>query len=426
MNPGLRDRLEKRGYIGAILGGAAKLMAKPFTMGAKALAGGGANLGTKGLGVLRKGATEHPGAFLLNTAGAAATLPAMSMGFKDPNTVAQGMKGNRMAANTAVGNPMKTSLASSVLSTEDLEAALRVYQRFEKTAAPSQRFLDLINQLSTAGHHTGEGGAQILKAFREEAAHPFVMAKHRLDQANAPYAQAKLKAEVAKLHGEAGNIKRQMTSVEGREASRAKQMEDIHPKELLKRDKELEVQELQRKKLLREEQGAEGLTTREKARETREQERHEHERHRWSPASLAKAGLIIGGVATGVGAAVHGGTQLLGKGMDKVRESGRPARYAAVLKVDPALKDQPLAQRYFELLDRASPYVASEPYLAAAAVQQMVSTPALRDGGVPAVGPRQIQEFLNLESARQETKHPFLPKQREDLRAVSNLPLAGG
>lgn len=122
---------------------------------------------------------------------------------------------------------------------------------------------------------------------------------------------------------------------------------------------------------------------------------------------LLQIGALLAGGGAIIGAAHQAGAHAIGKMTEKAREKTRHQRYAAVLKADPSLKEEPLAPKYFAVLDRASPYVAGEPYIAAATIQTMVNTPSLREGSVPAVTPKALQEILNTEKARQETRFPM-------------------
>lgn len=136
--------------------------------------------------------------------------------------------------------------------------------------------------------------------------------------------------------------------------------------------------------------------------------------------------LSLGGAAAG--AVQQGGQHFVGKMTETAQEKSRHKRYKAMLKADPTLKEEPDAPKFFALLDRASPYVASEPYVAAATIQSMVATPSLRHGGAPAVTPRMIQEILQTEAARQATRFPLFNTTGANMgqNALKTLLQAGG
>lgn len=140
-----------------------------------------------------------------------------------------------------------------------------------------------------------------------------------------------------------------------------------------------------------------------------------------NPRDLLMAAGILGGVGTAVGAGQQLAGHAFGRLEEKVREKSRPQRFNAMLKVDPTLREEPLAAAYFDVLDRASPYLASEPYIAAATIQSMIQTPALRDGSVPSVTPKQIQEILRTEEARQSSRFPMLKSKTPSSAGVSDV-----
>jgi len=112
--------------------------------------------------------------------------------------------------------------------------------------------------------------------------------------------------------------------------------------------------------------------------------------------------------ATILGAGSTLGAHALGKVYEGYRAGDRPKRYRAMLRAEPSLKREPMARVYFNVLDRASPYIAGEPFVAAATVRSMVETPSLIEGGVPAVGPRMMKEIMDAEESRQKSRfHPF-------------------
>lgn len=125
-----------------------------------------------------------------------------------------------------------------------------------------------------------------------------------------------------------------------------------------------------------------------------------------TPAHVLKTmgTLAAAGVGVGIGQQVAG--RLAGKAEERYRTIGRGDRYKKMIKVDPSLADNPRAREYFALIDRASPYISSEPLVAAGVVQSMIDTPSLRDGGPPTISPKILQEILKTEEGRQGTRSP--------------------
>ncbi|MHC4214322.1 MAG: hypothetical protein ACYSWP_13225 [Planctomycetota bacterium] len=91
-----------------------------------------------------------------------------------------------------------------------------------------------------------------------------------------------------------------------------------------------------------------------------------------------------------------------------MHRTGKERRYRQMLKADPTLRREPRSKQFFNILDRASPYISSEPMVAAATVRNMIETPALHERGVPAITPKMMKEVIDLEAARQQTRFPAL------------------
>ena len=148
----------------------------------------------------------------------------------------------------------------------------------------------------------------------------------------------------------------------------------------------------------------------------------------WGPKEVMLAAALVGSVGAGMGLAQQAGTKAVGVLGEKIRAKTRNKRYQAMLRADPSLADEPLAKTYFAVLDRASPYMSGEPHLAAATVQTMISTPPLREGGVPSVSAKQMQEILCTEEARQGTRFPLLQTKQPkgpELKDLSSFSLGG-
>jgi len=131
--------------------------------------------------------------------------------------------------------------------------------------------------------------------------------------------------------------------------------------------------------------------------------------------------LFLAGAMLSAGAAAGGGIGLAaGNGMGRVTEAyGRTKnkqRFSAMLRADPSLKGNPSAKKYFEVIQRASPYIASEPFVAAATVRSMLESP---EGY--ATHPKFMQDILGIEERRQKTRFPSMrmPPLRGELPDMS-------
>lgn len=140
------------------------------------------------------------------------------------------------------------------------------------------------------------------------------------------------------------------------------------------------------------------------------------------PAKILAAGLALGGASAVIGAGTHLAGHGVGLAQEKFRAVTQDKRFKAMTKVDPSLRNNPKARTYFGIIDRASPYIAGEPYLAAATVQQLLSTPSLSEEGVPSIQPKMLNEILNTEKVRQETRFPFMSKKdKTSLRDIASF-----
>lgn len=117
----------------------------------------------------------------------------------------------------------------------------------------------------------------------------------------------------------------------------------------------------------------------------------------YGPAALA------GGLGLGAAGALTAGTAYgIGKGMEVGRGLFQDRRYKKMLKADPSLKG-PKARAFFNVLDKASPYIAGEPQVAAATVRSMMEAP---EGY--ALHPKYMKDILGVEESRQKTRFPVL------------------
>ncbi len=115
-------------------------------------------------------------------------------------------------------------------------------------------------------------------------------------------------------------------------------------------------------------------------------------------------GAAVTGVGTALGVGGNIGGHMAGKAVEKVRATRQGADFTAMLKADPGLKQEPQARAYFNVVHRASPYLASEPVFAAATVRSMIEYPGLDE--------RKLQSILQVEKARQDTRFPFFHGKR--------------
>ena len=124
----------------------------------------------------------------------------------------------------------------------------------------------------------------------------------------------------------------------------------------------------------------------------------------WSEYAKWAVGMTGLGAAAGLGmeGAVAGTTKI----KEKMRLAGRNKQYRGMLKADPTLKHYPDAKTYFNVLHRSSPFIASEPIIAAGVVRSMVEAPALDE--------RKVKQILDTETAYQRASRP-------DIRVPSGI-----
>ena len=127
------------------------------------------------------------------------------------------------------------------------------------------------------------------------------------------------------------------------------------------------------------------------------------------------AALATGMMVAGMGgvAAIHG----VGKATDAIRGLSSERQYKKMLKADPTLKKDSRTRTFFGLVQRASPYIASEPYVAAATVKSMLDSP-----DTLGAHPRFMKDIMSAEEARQKSRYPFLQVPRV---SGAKLPDAG-
>lgn len=137
---------------------------------------------------------------------------------------------------------------------------------------------------------------------------------------------------------------------------------------------------------------------------------HEKSASKVSPRQLmdAPGRIFAGGLALGLGlgasgAAMAGVAGGIGKAESLLHRHKEPKAFARVLAVDPSLRREPLAGAYYSVIHKASPYMASEPRVAAAAVRTMLESP---DGY--AAHPDFMKKILEVEERRQKTVNPAL------------------
>jgi hypothetical protein len=354
---------------GSLMGTVGRGITSAITAPLKLVGKGTRAVGGSAANVLMRGAESNPLGFTAAAGMGVPVLASLPNPLKDPDTVAKGYQARQLVASANPGVAMK--LSSSVLSEMDLLASLKVQRHFEKTASG---FMNSAVQ---------EALAEILQTSVKNAP-PASGARRAAGGIPSPSDVAK------KVHVSAGDNAM---------------------------DLERRIQEMQKRleSATSEESGLKLQVLRDqmqfgRQRDIREAAKHEKDMKQWSPKSLALAGLALGGTAAGVGAGTHAISHGVGVIQEKARGLTADKRFQDVVKVQPSLAQHPLAPKYFAILDRASPYMASEPYLAAATIEQMINTPGLSDQSVPAVQPKMLQEILRTEEARQGTRFPFQQK----------------
>jgi len=121
-------------------------------------------------------------------------------------------------------------------------------------------------------------------------------------------------------------------------------------------------------------------------------------------ALIAGPMALAAGLGLGAAGAVTAGTAYgIGKGTEMARDVLRGRRYKKMLKADPSLRDSRQVRSYFNVLDKASPYIAGEPQVAAATVRSMLEAP---EGY--ALHPKYMKDILGVEESRQKTRFPML------------------
>lgn len=368
--------MRKEAFVGRLLGSAAR---------------GVAGMGGRGLGFVADTFTSNPLGAGMSTLMAIPTLASIQNPLKDPETLARGYSTRRLLAQQNPELAMK--LSSSVLSQTDFEASLKIYGQLEKSASS---FGDLARDLSKALSMHGRVG-------------------HLGDEVTRTMEQARnagrAAREATKFPDELASLKQQLRLNEERAKREAEQLALARKKIEVESDKlKLETRKLDQDTAYKGRQ------------EARDVARHEKEMKRWTFGQLLGAGMGLGAAATVVGAGSSAMGHAAGMAQEKLRGMGSDKRYKDMLRVEPSLKDDPRSKAYFKILDRASPYMAGEPYLAAATVQQMISTPSLSgDKGVPSIRPEMLSQILKAEQARQETRFPFLNKRENSLRDIATL-----
>lgn len=114
-------------------------------------------------------------------------------------------------------------------------------------------------------------------------------------------------------------------------------------------------------------------------------------------AAVALGNQAIGALSSG---AEHGAQRM----RDAYHASTRPARWKALLKYDKDLADMPYAKDAFDAIDRASPYLASEPLLAAGAVRTLVTSGSAYEGGPPVINTQTVKNVLDIQNQRLNLK----------------------
>jgi hypothetical protein len=121
------------------------------------------------------------------------------------------------------------------------------------------------------------------------------------------------------------------------------------------------------------------------------------------PAKAFQAAVAISAgtmLTAGVGV---GAAHAMGKGTEMVHKGRASNHYNKMLKADPSLRGDSRAKKYFNVLHQASPFLATNPHVAAATVRSMLDAP---EGY--ALHPKFMREVLDIEEKRQKTRYPAL------------------
>ena len=124
-----------------------------------------------------------------------------------------------------------------------------------------------------------------------------------------------------------------------------------------------------------------------------------------SPAATMGRGEVLkrvlqyGGIGLGLGMGAKLGDYGISRALARGRTRNEKKYYNNMVKVDPDLRREPGAREMFRVVNRASPYLASEPIIAAATVRSMLESPALDE--------RKLQQLLTTEKLRQDTEIPW-------------------
>ncbi len=128
-------------------------------------------------------------------------------------------------------------------------------------------------------------------------------------------------------------------------------------------------------------------------------------------AGLAAAAEGVGAVRSAISAGVN-------KVKDHSHERSQGSRWAAVVKVDPTLAKNPDGRKAFNIIDRASPYLGSEPTAAASLTRRILNTSRMSETGGLEVDPKELQSILNIEKTRTDTRRSTA--QAVDSKGLSN------
>ena len=146
-----------------------------------------------------------------------------------------------------------------------------------------------------------------------------------------------------------------------------------------------------------------------------------------SPKSAFQLGAALALGGTLVGAGQQALAYSIGRAGEGVSVMGRDRQYRQMMDADKTLKDYPRGEtrRFFNILHRASPYLASEPVLAAGTVRTMLDAPRPEQGSVPALRPGFVRELLDIESSRQRSRFPMSGATQGSAQGPKN-PIGGG
>lgn len=314
------------------------------------LAARGVARGARGAGnFVMRAAQNDPLSTALTVGGTAAFGPMLLQDSMKADPASQQRAMKRRALAQQIGtDPMKMKIGS-VISREDVQRGLAIRRALEKTAS-KRDFAEELGEL----------------IFKQLGGEP-----------------------VARRAGRGVSVPN---------ASAGPKDSAIYGRRVLRRNQDKEIRKLQQQL---KDQAEEFEKKREEAEKKRK--RGKYEMMMSDPMKMFLGGAALSAGAMGVGAVGMGAANLLGKGTEFAYGARQKKHYGNMIKVDPSLKQEPRARAFFNVLHKASPFIATEPHVAAATVRSMIDAP---EGY--ALHPKFMRDVLEIEEKRQKTRYPAM------------------